>query len=790
MEPSNEADRPGLRAQGGSALEGVAAALLDEHGRISWWSRTGQEILGWTGHEVTGRPLRELLAESGPDDFPGVAAGVRRVRMRHRSGRSLEVDVRLTDADASPGWLVLMLAPGGPHDWDRDRDLARALLAQDGIGITQLDMELRPVRTNAAMDALRPVGAGDDWLDGLTARDDGGNARTAFEQVSVTGMPFVGHVYDSGPPGGPSALALSCFRTDDILGMPVGVVVEAVRVTEPGPLRLTDAYRRAFETSGSLDVIQVAQDLATILVPALGDFATVDYPEDVLQGRDPVQGYRGQEASAPRRVAVKAFDGRWPPGLIQVGEPIPRVPESPETAAKGIGGVVVADAQTARRILGEDPVLIRRFTPEGMHDSLGCPLYRRGRFFGYAQVYRTRTADAFDESDVKLMHDLCARTATSIDNAFRFIREHQAAVVLQRSLLPPASTSSSAAETAGMYLPAGGTVSVGGDWFDAFGLSSLRIGLVVGDVVGHGLEAAATMARLRTAVQTLADLDLPPEELLTRLDDLVQRMQVEAEEPDGVGGSCLFAVYDPVSRVCRMASAGHPPPALVTPTGEVGFPPLVPGPLLGVGDNPFEVSSVTLPPDSVLVFYTDGLLGRDSTAGTTRLTSDLAELCRPDRSLEAIGNGLLTRHPDVDHPPDDITLLLARTRAVSARNTATWQYPPDPVAAHEARHHVTAQLEAWGLHDLLFSTELIVSELVTNAIRYAGGPVTLRLIHDRVLVCEVSDPSNTQPRLRRALSTDEGGRGLFLVAQLSTRWGSRYTDRGKTIWTEQQLPDV
>ncbi|MDX2393570.1 SpoIIE family protein phosphatase [Streptomyces sp. DK15] len=484
---------------------------------------------------------------------------------------------------------------------------------------------------------------------------------------------------------------------------------------------------------------------------------------------------------------MKSADGRWPTGLAQVGEPLPAVPESPEIAAKSVGGVLVADAALARRILQHDPELMVRYMPEGMHDSLGCPLYRGGRFFGYAQVYRTRTAAPFDETDIKLMHDLCARTATAIDNAFHFTREHQTAVVLQRSLLPPAATSSAAAETAGIYVPAGGTVSVGGDWYDAFDLSSLRIGLVVGDVVGHGLEAAATMARLRTAVQTLADLDLPPDELLAHLDDLVRRMQIEADEPDSVGGSYLFAVYNPVTRICHMASAGHPPPAVVLPDGQVEFPPLTPGPLLGVGDNPFEVTSVTLPPGSTLALYTDGLLGRDATAGMAQLAADLADLCTADRSLKTLGSELIGRHPDAERPRDDITLLLARTRAVAEENTAVWEYPADPAAVHDARSHVNAQLEAWGLDHLLFSAELIVSELVTNAIRYAGAPISLRLIRDRVLVCEVSDPTNTHPRLRRALSSDEGGRGLFLIAQLTARWGSRYTASGKTIWTEQHL---
>ncbi|MEU2655055.1 SpoIIE family protein phosphatase [Streptomyces sp. NPDC007325] len=787
MGPSNPAGDAEPRPRGGSPLAGVAAALLDADGRVVWWSRAAQRLLGWTGEEMTGRPAREVLGEV-PE--PGDPTAGRRVRLRHRSGRVVEADVRVSGADGSAERLVLALAPDEACGWDQDRDIARALLAQDGIGVAQYDITGRLVRTNAAMEALRPPGAGEDWLVRLAARDGSGTAGAAFEDVAATGVPLAGGVYEPVPAGGSSALSLSCFRVEDVLGTPRGVMVEASRVAEAGPgQRIDAAYRGAFEIGQSLDVVQVARDLTRVLVPGLGDHATVDYPEDVLEGRDPAPGYPGQEASAPRRVAVRTSEGAWPERLIQVGEAIPRVAESPEIAAKFVGDVLVADAEQARRILGGDPERIARFLPEGTHASLGCPLYRRGRFFGYAAVYRTRGATPFDETDIRLMHDLCARTATAIDNAFRFAREHQTAVVLQRSLLPPAATRSTAAETAGFYLPAGGSVSVGGDWYDAFDLSSLRVGLVVGDVVGHGLEAAATMARLRTAVQTLAELDLPPDELLARLDDLVRRMQIEAEHPDTVGGSCLFAVYDPVARTCRMASAGHPPPALVTPAGEVAFVPLAPGPLLGVGDHPFEVTTLTLPPGSTLVCYTDGLLGRDVAAGSERLKADLAELSGDFGSPASLGEAVLAQSPHAENPADDITLLLARTHAVPEESTAVWEYPADLAAVGDARADVRGRLEEWGLDELVFSTELIVSELVTNAMRYAGGPVTVRLVRDRVLVCEVSDPSSTQPRLRRALVTDEGGRGLFLVAQLTSRWGSRYTTRGKTIWTEQDLPE-
>lgn len=776
----------------------VAAALLDGHGRIVWWSRGASELLGWSGQDLAGTPARRLLQGYAPGARPARPAAGRfpKLRLRHRSGRPVDVEIRLVTSDADAAaldtdgvTLVLASPPGGPCTRDETRDLARALLAQEAVGVARFDMDLRLVHANTAFEALLPRGVDADWFLGLPDATGGATVRTTVRYVAETGTSVAGAEYGHGPGRGERVHLLSCFRVEDPLGEPVGVAVVARRGDEPRAPRLSETYRQALELGESLDAVQVARELTDVLVPALGDFANVDFPDHVLQGRDPPQGYPGQQASEARRAAVKSAVGQWPATLLQVGERIPLVPGSADLSAKLVGDVLVADAASAREILGHDPELIAAFMPEGMHDSLGCPLYRRDRFYGWVSVYRTGTSARFDDADVKLMQDICGRTALAIDNAFRFTREHQTAVVLQRSLLPPAATESAAAETAGVYVPAGGSASVGGDWYDAFAMSSLRIGLVVGDVVGHGLEAAATMARLRTAVQTLADLDLPPDELLTHLDDLVQRMRAEAETPDVLGGSCLFAVYDPVTRVCQMASAGHPPPAVVLPGGDVSFAPVVPGPLLGVGDNPFEVCSVELPPGSILALYSDGLVqhGHDVGAGMTRLRTDLGYLAFGDRSLKRIGAGLIARHPRQEQPEDDVTLLLARTRAVADDAMAAWEFPADPAAVQEARAQVNAQLERWGLDDLMFTTELIVSELVTNAMRYAGGPVGLRLIRDRVLICEVSDPSNTQPRLRRALITDEGGRGLFMIAQLTTRWGCRYGARGKTIWTEQPI---
>ncbi|MFE7510733.1 SpoIIE family protein phosphatase [Streptomyces sp. NPDC057540] len=759
-------DRPSGSDGGGA--EGVAAVLLDGRGRVLWWSGAAGELVGEAAEDAAGRPVEDVLGTAAP---PATV-------------------VRLPAAPDG-GSLLVFRDPARTEGRDRDRDLARSLLNQRRIGVAEFDTRLRPTRANAAMEALRPAGAEEGWLSELVECDSGTPVRDLLARVAESGAPTVGVDCGAGPAGSDPVLTLACFPVGDADGTPLGLAVVATEPTTRlrAHRRLTDAYRRAFEIGESLDVVHAARDLVELLVPGLGDLAAVDFPDDVLQGRDPTLGYPGFEASAPRRVAVKSADGAWPSAMVQPGERIPPVPDQASNAAVAVGVVLKADAAGVRAMLGDDPELVARVMPEHMHSTLGCPLYHRSRLFGYVSVWRTRTPEPFGEAEVRLLQDLCDRTAVALDNAYRYTREHRTALVLQHSLLPPAVTVSAAAETSGIYLPASGSLSVGGDWFDALPLSSMRTGLVVGDVIGHGIQATATMARLRTAVQTLADLDLPPDELLTHLDDLVQRMQAEAEEPDAVGASCLFAVYDPVSRFCQMASAGHPAPGLLLPDGRTEFVPVVPGPPLGVGDNPFETCEVVLPPGSVLALYTDGLVDYDHDIGRggEELLRNLRRFHAPSRSLESVGRDLIGCHPSPERPADDVTLLLARTRAVADEDMVHWEYPADPAAVHDARADVDARLGAWGLEDLQFSTELIVSELVTNAIRYAGGPVGLRLIRGPVLVCEVSDPSNTQPRLRRALITDEGGRGIFLIAQLAARWGCRYGARGKTIWTEQPL---
>ncbi|URN18914.1 SpoIIE family protein phosphatase [Streptomyces sudanensis] len=547
--------------------------------------------------------------------------------------------------------------------------------------------------------------------------------------------------------------------------------------------RLDLLYEAGVGIGTTLDVARTAQELADVAVPRFADFATVDLAEPVLRGDEPAA-----TVGAMRRAASRGVRDDHP--LYPVGHAIDFLASTPQARGLDSGRAeLVPDLSRAPGWHAQDPQRAGRIVAYGIHSLIAVPLRARGTVLGVVNFWRSEKPGPFDEEDVALAEELAARAAVAIDNARRYTREHTMAVTLQRSLLPRALPEQSAVDAAHRYLPA--QSGVGGDWFDVIPLPGGRVALVVGDVVGHGLHAAATMGRLRTAVHNFSTLDLPPDELLGRLDDLVGRIDQDETEAGGgagtIGATCLYAVYDPVTRRCALSRAGHPLPALVHPDGTVEFPDLPAGPPLGLGGVPFETAERELAEGSLLVFYTDGLIeerSRDIDVGLELLREALAHPGRgPEESCRAVLDALLP-----DRPADDVALLIARTRVLGPDRVADWDVPFRPEAVAELRAAAGERLGAWGLSEAAFATELILGELVTNAIRYGSAPVHVRLIHDRGLTCEVSDGSSTSPHLRYAADTDEGGRGLLLVARLAERWGTRYTERGKVVWAEQSLP--
>ncbi|WP_329273794.1 SpoIIE family protein phosphatase [Streptomyces sp. NBC_01451] len=414
------------------------------------------------------------------------------------------------------------------------------------------------------------------------------------------------------------------------------------------------------------------------------------------------------------------------------------------------------------------------------------PLTASGNTFGVCSVSFDRPR-GFTDEERTLLTTISALVAQALARARLYDDERSRSRELQRALLPSELPDLPACTAAARYLPAAQGVDVGGDWYDIIPLSGGQVALVVGDVMGHGLPQAATMGRLRTAVHTLADLELPPDEIMSHLNDIVGNMGEESYV------TCLYALYDSITQTCSITRAGHPPPAVVHPDGTVYFPALTADPPLGAAEPPFETVELKVPDGSLLVLYTDGLVEsskREIDEGMGQLAhllrgayeagteGDLAGLC------DTLTAGLL---PAEQPNADDAALLIARLHALTGDRVASWPLPEDPRAAGQARRHVREQLSVWGLDDLTPTTELLASELVGNVVRHAKGPVQLRLLHGAELICEVFDGSLTMPRIRRATETDEGGRGLQLITALSQRWGTRYTPTGKCIWTEQAL---
>lgn len=546
--------------------------------------------------------------------------------------------------------------------------------------------------------------------------------------------------------------------------------------------RLNMLYDAGVGIGTSLDVTRTAEELAELAVPRFADFVTVDLFEPVLAGGHPDPG------GALRRAASTGIGEDAP--LYPADQQLRFVESSPQGLSLATGRPVLEPRLSeAPGWHAQDVERSGQVMEYGIHSLITVPLRAGSLVLGVVSFWRSRKEEPFDTDELALAEELVARAAVSIDNARRYTREHSMAVTLQRSLLPRTLPDQSALEIAYRYLPA--QAGVGGDWFDVLPLSGARVALVVGDVVGHGLHAAATMGRLRTAVHNFSSLDLPPDELLALLDELVGRIdQDEAQDDESApvtGATCLYAVYDPVSRHCTVARAGHPPPALVRPDGSVEFVDVPAGPPLGLGGLPFESVDLELPEGSRLVLYTDGLVedrGHDIDVGLEQLREALSRAGdSPEETCRVV---LESRRPA--RAVDDIALLVARTRALPADRIAEWTVPADPAAVGEVRAAVTGKLAEWGLDELAFSTELILSELVTNALRYGGSPIRVRMLCERHLICEVYDSSSTSPHLRYATMTDEGGRGLFLVAQLAERWGTRYLPAGKVIWAAQPVP--
>ncbi|MFH9245324.1 SpoIIE family protein phosphatase [Streptomyces lydicus] len=767
----------------------AATAVLDAHDVVIGWSPAARQLLGYPPEEVLGRPLRTFLPAAEVSGRAGAGrppeaslSGIEVRTARHRDGRLLEValttcrlNIPESGTEGVPARIVVAAPLAEQQLWESQQSMLGGLATQSPVGLGIYDTDLRLTWGNAAF--IREIGlplkdflgvraealypGGEFVTEGYPRTLDG-----VMQQVLDTGEPvldlhFVGQ--QPSEPGPEHVWSCSYYRLLDARGQVLGVCEDAFDITDryraQRRLNLLVAAGRRIGTT--LDMTVTAREMTEVAVPDFASLVAVDLVESVLAGEEP--GPRDGALPTLVRVATRS-----------AGDPPDASPHDPYRLAYPPGSLPYRSLSSGGMVRGESTMVV--------------PLRAGGAAMGLVTFTREGEPAFFDKGEIALADELVTRTAVSLDNARRFAREHTAALTLQRNLLPQHLPEQSAVDLAYRYLPSDDRAGVGGDWFDVIGLSGTRVGLVVGDVVGHGLEAAATMGRLRTTVRALAQLDLSPDELLSRLDDLVGQSADAGPDDVATGVTCLYAVYDPVSRRCTMARAGHLPPAVVEPGGGLSFPELPAGPPLGLGGLPFESLEIELPVGSLVALFTDGLVetrDRDVEQGLRTLGRVLTD---HDRPLDELCDRALAELLPDGPGADDSALLLVRTRELGVRQVTAWELPAEPAAVGRARELATRQLHEWGLEELTYTTELAVSELVTNAIRHASGPLHLRLLRDRTLLTEVSDTGHTSPHLRHAASDDEGGRGLFIVAQLVQRWGTRYTPYGKTIWTEQAFP--
>ncbi|MFK0154759.1 SpoIIE family protein phosphatase [Streptomyces sp. NPDC090493] len=776
----------------GADIETPAAiAVTDASGLVTHWSAGAQDLWGYAPEEIVGRHLADLFTEDW-------------AAPRRRDGTSPDVRVNLYPLPSDDRPAGFLLAANGPLVRAEEPDSTAMIgwaFDQHHTALAVYDSEARLLRMNQEM--ARIGGYREDDIRGRSVTEvvPGpvyADVEERILRVLRTGKPE-GTEYFVRTPGESRAhaWALDVHPLKDSAGRIHGAALSAydysAQYDSRERLSLLGEARTRIGTS--LDVAGTARELAEVVVPRFADVVIVDLlpavfrgdlPEPVSSGPVVLRRAAYRSASADDRDR-SANEERLHPASSSI------------TRCLATGRPELLSGTTVDPDLWTPDESVR---PEagghGVHSLIMVPVRARGAVLGTVLFVRgTEARKPFTTDDLEVTEDLVARAAICLDNARRFTRERGIALELQRRLLPPGPTEHPAVETATRYLPAGGDTEVGGDWFDVIPLPGARVGLVVGDVVGHGVHAAASMGRLRSAVRTLADIDLPPDELLTRLDDIVTQSANGADTeaggadavPGELGASCLYAVYDPVSRSCALARAGHPSPVLVNPDGSTRILDVPVGPPLGLGSLPFEMAELTVPEGSVLALYTDGLVETRGQDLDERLDTLRHVLGEPAPSLEALCDAVLAAL-DTETRRDDVALLIARTRVLGEDQVASWELPADPSVVAAARRQVGDRLAAWGLDEMAFTTELVVSELVTNAIRYSMGPIRLQLIRDRTLISEVSDGSSTSPHLRRARLSDEGGRGLFLVAELTQRWGTRYTSDGKTIWAEQSIPGL
>lgn len=694
--PGEERERRGVPAPPGGLLDllGVAAVVLDTHGRIVFWSPQADEVFGYTAEEALGQYAAHLLVDEAQQDlvvqlFAEVmgsgASWAGAFPIRHKDGSTRLVEfrnMRLLDDLGDVYALGIAADQSTLRRVETDLALSERLVSQAPIGIALLDTGLRYLLVNPALERINGVPAADHI--GRQPHDvlpflDVETIESALRQVLLTGTPVIDQ-YTVGrtlaDPDNDHAWSVSYYRLEAPSGRVIGVANSVVDVSERHKAAIeADRARRRLaviadasaRVGTTLEVEKTAQELADVAVPELADVAAVDVLDAVLAFRRTPASHEGTELFRALAVAA-AYPTEVTAAADKVGDLAAYSADRLITRCVHTGQPIVV-AHTGERDLrhiARDAEGAAAFARAGVHSYLAVPLIARNEVLGAFDLIRTRNPLPFDEDDVILAVELANRAAVAIDNARWHQSVRNAAETLQRSLLPGCPPQLTGLEVASLYQPAQASSEVGGDWYDVIPLDGDKSALVVGDVMGNGIDAAATMGRLRTATCAFADLDLAPDEVLRHLDKITRGLEHYI-------ATCIYAVYDPHDHRCIIANAGHLPPVLAAAGQHPLLLDLPTGVPLGVGGIPFHTTAFDLNPGDRLVLYTDGLIETRHHPIDERLNALLHTLDGPRWPLDETCPWLLhsLRHPD-DH--DDVAILIAQATPLPPERHAA---PPD-----------------------------------------------------------------------------------------------------------------
>ena len=780
----------------------MAVVLVDRAGRVSGWNAAAETLYGYPRAAAAGAAFVELLFDD--DDREAAAALIAAAadgrawegdfRVRRRDGALLVSSFRLAPAgvESASAWLatdgldqglaeqersVLLSAERAARSTAEEAlGLLEAILTSAPVGIAVFDLDLRYVRVNDAYAELSGIPAedhvGGQLGDVVPLQAD---VSADLRRVVTTGRTILGRsveIVTGSRASDRRFFNVSYFPVRSAAGALVGAGLTLVEVTEAkraeaeraallqtaeaAHQRLSILATASTVLTTTMELEELLARLTRVLTPMAADWCVIE-----LIGRDGrvehvAVSHRSRDAAQELATALRAT-----PVPVDGDGPISEVLRSGQARLVGPEAV---------------PELAARFP---MHSSVIVPIESRGRVLGVL-ILANEGDRGLDDDDLDLAVEIAHRAALALGNARAFQQEHEIAESLQRALLPTTVPAVPGLELAVRYVAATDGASVGGDWYDVLTFDDGTTGIVVGDVVGHDIAASTSMGQLRSAIRIYAwEEHARPAAALSRVDRLFDKLGLAF-------ATCMFGVLDLRTSTFRWSNAGHPPPLLLR-QGTATFLTEGSGVLLGVSAGAgMEEATTELREGDLLVLYTDGLVERRDESlqvGLDRLAAaaQRAGVTDPEVLCEALLGAMV---PATATRDDDLAILVARVSCQQpAAGVHRLAFEPMAVSAALTRGFTAGVLEGAGWRDHVDTAVLLVSELVTNAVRHARGPCSLVVsFDDDVVEFCVEDGDPHVPVARTAGPLEESGRGFLLVGALADRWGVRPTPDGKATW--------